>query len=388
MSDSNRVELTYIKETTWGVTPATAPPIEVRMTGESLSYDISNTISSEIRNDRQVTDLIQSGATLTGGFNFELSFASFDDFIAGALWSTWSTEVDITATTISVATASSLNKFVTTVATNFANVVAGQWIKTAGFVATANNGYHRVTAKGATALTVASTLTKVTAGATVTLGGQYLRNGTTKNSFSFQRKHTDLSPLVYFIFTGLVVNSMSLSLQSGSIITGSFDFIGESGTVGASAMTSGTKVSANTNTPFNAVSNVANVLENFTAVSTCLIQSLDFSINNNVRGLTSIGVLGNCDIGVGQVDITGTMNAYFQNKNLYDKYIAGTATSISFRMTDASGNSYIITFPTVKFESDKQNAGSANQDIVENIGWRAIRNSTYNCMIQIDKFTI
>jgi hypothetical protein len=387
MSDSNRVLLSYIKETTWGTTPATAPPTEIRMTGESLSYDISNVTSSEIRDDRQVTDLIQSGASMTGGFNFELSYASFDDFIAGALFSTWSAKKDTTSTVISVATSSG-NQFVTTVATDISGIVAGQWIRTSGFAAATNNGYHRVTAVATLSLTVSSTLTKVVAGATVTLEARYIRNGITESSFSIERKHSDLSPLVYFIFTGLVVNSMSLSLQASQIVTGSFDFVGEGATVGASAMTSGTLVDANDNTPLNAVSNVANVLENFTAVASCLIQSLDFTINNNLRGLTAIGALGNCDIGSGQVDITGTLNAYFKTKDLFDKYIAGTATSISFRLLDADGNAYIFTFPTVKFESDKANAGSSNQDIVENIGWRALRNATYNCMIQIDKFDV
>ena len=385
MSDSNRVQLSYIKETTWGVTPATAPPIEIRMTGESLTYDLSNTTSAEIRSDRQVSDLIQSGASMTGGFNFEFSYASFDDFLAGALWSTWSAKKATTSTAISVATASSLNKFVTSVATDIAGIVVGQWIKTSGFAAATNNGYFQVTAVATTALTVGTALQKVTAGATVTLQARYLRNGTTENSFSVERNHTDLTN-IHFIYTGLVCNSMSMSLNAQNIITGSFDFVGKASTVSTGAMTSGTMVGANDNTPFNAISNVANILEGGTAIASCLMQSLDFSLANNVRGLTSIGFAGNCDIGVGQIDVTGTLNAYFKDTALYTKYINGTETSISYRVTDIDGNSYIFTFPRIKFESDKQNAGSSNQDIVENIGWRAIRHLTYGCTIQIDKF--
>ena len=385
MSDSNRVQLSYIKETTWGVTPATAPPTEIRMTGESLTYDLSNTTSAEIRSDRQVSDLIQSGASMTGGFNFEFSYASFDDFLAGALWSTWSTKISTTSTAISVATASSLNKFVTSVATDISGIVVGQWIKTSGFAAATNNGYFQVTAVATTSLTVGTALQKVTAGATVTLQARYIRNGVTENSFSVERNHTDLSN-VHFIYTGLVCNSMSLSLNAQNIATGSFDFVGKASTVSTGAMSSGTMVGANDNTAFNAISNVANILENGVAIASCLMQSFDFSLGNNVRGLTSIGFAGNCDIGVGQIDVTGTLNAYFKDTALYTKYINGTETSISFRLTDIDGNSYIFTFPRIKFESDKQNAGSSNQDIVENIGWRAIRHLTYGCTIQIDKF--
>jgi hypothetical protein len=180
MSDSNRVQLSYIQETTWGVTPATAPPTEIRMTGESLTYDLSNTTSAEIRSDRQVSDLIQSGASMTGGFNFEFSYESFDDFIAGALWSTWSTKLSTTSTTISVATLTT-NRFVTTIATDIAGIVVGQWIKTSGFAAATNNGFFQVTSVATLELTVGTALEKVTAGATVTLQARYIRNGTTEN---------------------------------------------------------------------------------------------------------------------------------------------------------------------------------------------------------------
>ena len=79
MADTNRVQLKYIEETTWGTTPGTPTMTEIRMTSESLSYNIANIVSNEIRSDRQTTDLIQTGAEAAGGFNGELSYGSYDD---------------------------------------------------------------------------------------------------------------------------------------------------------------------------------------------------------------------------------------------------------------------------------------------------------------------
>lgn len=62
---------------------------KVRYTGESIKYNITNTKTSEIREDRTESDLIQTGATVDGGFNFELSYDAFKDFMAAALCSTW-----------------------------------------------------------------------------------------------------------------------------------------------------------------------------------------------------------------------------------------------------------------------------------------------------------
>ena len=385
MSDSNRVQLRYIEEVEWGTIPSSTAMQEIRTTGESLSYNISNTTSAEIRDDRQVTQLVQTGAENGGGINFELSYATFDDFMEGALWSDWTAALSVSSSEISCEGTGT--KFVTTVATDFASIATGQWIEVRGFTLAANNGYFQVTSfTTATCINIAQTAADEVKGDTITIGGSMLRNGTTEHSYAIERRHTDIAPNVYFAFAGMVVNTMSLSVQAQNIISGSFDFMGKSATVATAAMSSGSVTDANTNDILNAVSNVAEVKENGTDVSSALVQGLDFSVSNNVRGQSAIGTLGFSDIGVGQVDVTGSLNAYFRNKDLYAKYIASTGTTISFKTEDSSGNAYIFSFPNVEFESDTVNAGSSNSDVMENISWRALRNAAYECTIQIDKF--
>lgn len=87
---SNRTALRYVAETSMKVTPATPALKTVRYTGESITYNIRNTTSNEIRSDRMTSDLIQVGAGVEGDINFELSFESFDDLIQAALCGTWS----------------------------------------------------------------------------------------------------------------------------------------------------------------------------------------------------------------------------------------------------------------------------------------------------------
>lgn len=391
MSDANRIQLRFVEETTWGTTPSTAALQELRLTGESLSYNIANIVSSEIRDDRQVIDLIQTGAECGGGINFELSYNSYDLFLEGALWSDWSSDL---AVSIANDIATTGTGFSCAGTASFDDISAGQWVKFGGFTANSseNNGYYLVTSVTATAGTMTTSpapasVEAKSASKTITINGAMLRNGTTEHSYSIERYYADLSPAVYNAFAGMVVNNFSMSLAADAIISGSFEFLGKSATSAAAAMSSGSVTAATTTDVINAVANVANILENDTAVSTCLVQSLDFTLNNNVRGQSAIGQLGFCDIGVGQVDVTGTMNVYFRNKDLYDKYIAGTETSISFRVSDAAGNVYIFTFHRVALEADPGGqATGANTDIMENITWRSIRDQTYDCTIQIDKF--
>jgi hypothetical protein len=384
MGDSNRVQIRSWTEATWGTGPTTEDMNEIRMTGESLTYDIANVVSSEIRDDRQTTDLIQSGADVNGALNIELSYGSYDDYLASALFGVWSSDLNISSSNIAAAT----NTF-SSAATVFQNVVAGQWIKVASFTLSTNNGYFLVSAVGGggTSVTVSpSPITEAT-GDTIVVTGATLSNGVTQKSFTIERYHADLSPAVYFEYNGMIVNGFNMSVQANSIITGSFDFLGKVGSVSGSATSSGSIVAANTNDVINAVSDVANFLEDNAAVNAALVQGVDITLANNLRGRDAVGTLGNVGVGIGSCDVSGTMTAYFLNSDLYAKYLAGTETSISFRTEDGDGNVYIWTMHRIKFETDPAgNAGSSNSDVMEPITFRALRHGVYDNTIQVDKF--
>jgi hypothetical protein len=92
MADSNRTSLRYQEETVWN-TPVTTNMKRLRMTGESIVPEVENITSNELRSDRMISDLIQVSRQNTGGFDFELSFGSFDDLLEGALFGDWNTDV-------------------------------------------------------------------------------------------------------------------------------------------------------------------------------------------------------------------------------------------------------------------------------------------------------
>lgn len=93
LATSNRTALSYSPETVFGTTDATPAFTPIRYTGESMNYNIRNIKSQEIRADRNTTDLVQVQADAAGDINFELSYASFDDFIEAAICGTWTGDV-------------------------------------------------------------------------------------------------------------------------------------------------------------------------------------------------------------------------------------------------------------------------------------------------------
>lgn len=93
MASSDLMVLRYVKEVTKGVTPVTPALSQLRFTGESLNYNITNTKTAEINPERVETALVQTEAAVGGGFNFELSYGSFDDFLEAALCGAWTADV-------------------------------------------------------------------------------------------------------------------------------------------------------------------------------------------------------------------------------------------------------------------------------------------------------
>jgi hypothetical protein len=159
--------------------------------------------------------------------------------------------------------------------------------------------------------------------------------------------------------------------------------------LGASVNTTGvagqTEVPAPTNEVMNAVSNVLQI-EFDGVVSTAYFNTLNLSINNNLRAQNAIGSLPHVGIALSRLEVTGEAELYFQNNDEYTKYLNATAFSMSFRVEDSTGQSYVFTLPKVKYETGEVVAGGLDQDVFQRSTIRAIRDPLTDSMIQIDKF--
>jgi hypothetical protein len=379
-ADSNRAQVFAMEEVTWGDIPATALDT-LRFTGESLKFAIETITSNEIRYDRQVSDLVQVGAEANGGINWELSYGAVDLLLEGALFSDWEAEKTITDTTISAANAdSSFNDS----GSGFPSFSVGQWIKVSGFTGDpSNNGFFKVVTATAAKITVDGTLVDDAAGESVTIKGTMIRNGITKKSYVVEKQFADITQFISY--TGMVVADMSLEVNAGAILTGVFNFMGKSGVRAGTTVGTGGPNAAPTNDVMNAVSNVLQVEEGG-AASAAKLSKLNLSLNNNLRALPQIGVLGAGAIGAGRIDVSGGLSAYFEDGVIYDKFVAATASSLSWRMQDVAGNAYILTLPKIKWTDADVVAGGLNQDVMTEMGLQAILDPTTGCSIQFDKF--
>jgi hypothetical protein len=92
-AQGSRHSLSYVMETTYGVTPNTPTMKQLRHTSAALALSKDSFQSNEIRSDRQISDF-RSGTRRVGEpIGIELSYGSYDDLLESALLGTWSTNV-------------------------------------------------------------------------------------------------------------------------------------------------------------------------------------------------------------------------------------------------------------------------------------------------------
>jgi hypothetical protein len=137
----------------------------------------------------------------------------------------------------------------------------------------------------------------------------------------------------------------------------------------------------------NAVDNITDILVDGVPVSdqAACFTNVQFEVNNNLRDQPCIGSLALGGIGIGRTNVSGTIEAYFRDRALFEKYLNFNTVAVSFRAT-LGGNSYLFDFPAVKFTSGQVVAGGNDQDVLTSLNFEAKRDATSGFMVAINRF--
>lgn len=395
-------QLRYIPEATRGVTPGTGNGIDLRQTGQSFKAGLKTAKSEEIRSDRLSTGLTRVDMDVDGGFNFELSGKEYDPFLCGLLGQAAFTHYG-TAGIGSVFGLTTAALLITaavapTSTSAFSLLTAGSWIKLVAPVgATASqkayfaDAWFKVASTTTTTVVLDASTPITAAGLGITAVAGYaisqssIVNGSTFGTFTMEYSLSDIAQ--FLPYTGMQVGNMDLSLDVGSIVKGSFGFIGQghTGMVGATTLP-GSPVASQTLETMNSVADVGAIFENGVSVlgATSFIKGIKMSVNNNPRGQKAIGIFGNAGVGLGELAISGTLDVYVENSTYYNKWLNGTNTSLSVGVADAAGNGYMLDFDKVTFKDGGLNA-SGRDDVMLSLPFDAFYNPTTNRGIRITR---
>lgn len=386
-------QLRYITETVIGTTPVAGNGVNLRNTGTSLKAAIATVSSSEIVSHRMATSQTQTDLNVDGGFNFEMQGKEYDPFIEGLLsraythYGTAGVGAVFGLTTAALLLTAAVAPTTTSA---FANLVAGSWIKVVPPVGATQaqkdyfaDAWFKV-ASTTTTTVVLDALTPVTgAGLGITaVAGYAISQSTTQNGNSLTRGFTmeyALTDIDKFLpYRGLQVNMMDIDFQVGAITTGSFGFIGRGhdGMVAATTLP-GSPVASQTLEVMNGVSDVGVLMENGVNVlgAGSFIKSVKLSISNGLRAQKALGVFGTVGVGVGELEVTGTIEMFVQDATHYNRWFSGVNSSLVFGFADAAGNGYLIELEKINFTDGGFTPGGASDDSSLSLPFKAFYNA-------------
>jgi hypothetical protein len=256
----------------------------------------------------------------------------------------------------------------------FTTLKPGQWF-VLNMPTHANHGklVRNSTSVAATATTITldvnTPLAAATSVASSSVATSRLTNGITLTPFSIERQISEVNQ--YMVFRGMYPSKFSTSFASGSLTEGTFSFMGKDMKRGAVTWLTGAPAASLAYDIQNAVSGVGNIWENGAPLASTFIKSLSLDLDSGLRGQDAIGTLGLVGVGIGTFMAKGTLEVYFADGTLFDKFLGDVFTAISFSTRDTAGNGYVFTMPRVQLTGAKVQAGAKDSDLMASFEYTA-----------------
>ena len=163
-------------------------------------------------------------------------------------------------------------------------------------------------------------------------------------SFSILEVMEGVAGKKYRIYTGCVVNTMSLSQEAGTIVKATYGFVGMDGGLLAAAPTGSTFGSASANLPMTAM--IGAITLDGATLSTCT--ALTIEVDNGAEARPVVGSYKSLPITHRTSTVTGNATLYYEDSALAEKAQTEDRIAMSFDCKDAAGNKYTFAATKVK----------------------------------------
>lgn len=254
-------------------------------------------------------------------------------------------------------------------------------------------GFYTIISVTNDAIVVDRDVPVIAAGKNVTIKGSLLRNPGVSSQIELQSAtiETGFQDIgQFFVVDGLRCGAMEMEVTAGSIVTGQSTFMGRktkrANVEKLANPANYTVLEAPATEVVSATANVGSLIVDGIEQATA-IRSIQFSIDGSLRNQQAVGSKFPIGIAVGRLNLTGTIEAYFADGVMYDKFLAHDTVSLTFPIIDQDKNTYYFTIPAFKVSSDPVAPGGLDQDVMETLEFTAFRDPATKCMIQLDRFS-
>ena len=386
MSDSNRVEIRTLKESSFGVMDTGNPMVVLQnLQSEGLEQTTDASAPEVIRSDYVKPQVTRRSVGGGGPINLFLSGVDPDEFIEGAMrdviGSANSTNGSLTAT------AASANFSLTGA---FTNMIVGDFFSISG--SSDNDGVWQIETKNTNddvdvvEYADQSVTDEGPTGSVDIANGGALDHGTTLMSWTVERQFEDLTTYIDR-FLGQRIAGVTGTWGVGQDSTLVVDFLGKAPTLETAIGGDGTTTDGPGNPIHNGIDNVQGIAKDGADLTAC-VASITLNLGSPVRPRECLGSLGPSAIGGNAFEFTGSIELY--NDDTVKAWMAHrydfTSLSLSWASVDANGVGYGFYLPQLKLTSGNPQAGGSDQDISATFDFVCEADAN-NRLIRITKLT-
>ncbi|CAN7295188.1 phage tail tube protein [Agrobacterium tumefaciens] len=210
-----------------------------------------------------------------------------------------------------------------------------------------------------------------------------LKNGQTIKTAAFEKTFEMGATDVYTRYVGCRFNTLDLQLNAKQNVTANWGIMGTGSPAASNAIiTDATYDAATTTQVLNAALNVG-VLTVGGVTASPKLQALSLRINNNIYAVDVIGQYETYDFGLGLFDVTGSMTAVFESKDLYDAVVNHSDLALSFTIGAAANSKYTFTIPKLKTTNGSPVGPGNGRAVVMEVPFTAIFDSALGATMSI-----
>ncbi|MEG0322888.1 MAG: phage tail tube protein [Raoultibacter sp.] len=209
-----------------------------------------------------------------------------------------------------------------------------------------------------------------------------LKGGIERKSFTFVDFNADLPAKPYTIYRGCEINSMNIQVSAEAMTTIEFGVVGRSMEIVQTLPAGATLNPRTIASPMDGFS--GELREGGTQIS--VITELGLSIENGIEPRFVVGSKFSIKPGAKRRNVTGSVNVYFDDNTLREKFLNETETSISFDLMDPANPSkkYTFTVPRLKF-TEAPHPVDGEGDIMLNMGYQGLLDPTTGSSIKVER---
>lgn len=209
--------------------------------------------------------------------------------------------------------------------------------------------------------------------------------GSTRKSFSFLREFSDFEAGKerFLLYSGCEVSSWNLTADANALAKSTFSFFGRNMAAPSLTAPAGTTYTAAVETePFDTFSGELKI----DGVESLIVTSYNITINNGHAAKFVVGHPTSQDPMVSQSVIEGSLTAYFENADLYTKFIDEESMSLELTLQDSEGYGFIILLPNLKIGAGTQPDVTADGSITIPINFTAHKDAGLGSHISVERF--